>query len=104
MRVGVRLTEPALRVAEPVAAILLILVSEPGNFVIAPNPNAAGAGLARLFADAPVVDLHQVRQVVAFPAAKSRAPFAPPVDAVGKTFLENRFLRLVGNLHDAQRE
>src|SRR5437588_741638 len=60
--------------------------------------------LARLPADSPVVELHQIRQVLALPAAECKTALAPGVDAVGESYLQNRFFRPVGNLHDPQRE
>src|SRR5262249_17629198 len=102
--VGVRLPDPIPGVAQPVRAVLRTLVREPGDLVIAPDPDATRLRLPRLLADAPVVQLHQVGQVVALPAAWRQAALAPAVDAVGEAYLQGRFLRLVGNLLDPQRE
>ena len=64
----------------------------------------AGLGLAGLPAGSPVVDLNKVRQVLALPAAVCLSAFASVVDPVGEAKLEDRILRFLGNLLDAQRE
>ena len=56
MAVGVRLADPVPGVAQPVGAVLLALVREPGDLVVAPDPDAARLRLARLPAGAPVVE------------------------------------------------
>src|SRR5207244_6947940 len=72
--------------------------------VVAPDPDAAGLRLAGLAAHAPVVDLHQIRQVVARPAAGRNAALASAVDTIGEADLQNRLLRLVRRLHDSDRK
>src|SRR5262249_17644037 len=101
---GVGLADPGPGVAEPVVGIALGLVRVPGGLVVAPGPDAAGLRLAGGPAGAPVVDLDEVRQVLARPAARRDPAPAPAVEAVGEADLEDRLLRPVGDLLDPERE
>ena len=102
--IGIGGADPIPGVAEPVAAVGVVLVSEPADFVVAPNPDAAQAGSAGLLAGAPVVDFDQVRELVAGPAAGGDAAFAAAINAVGESDFQDGMLRLVGEFHDAERK
>src|ERR1700689_1342600 len=81
--VGVGGPHPMPGVAQPIGAILLVLVSEPRDLVVAPHPielASVGLGLSGLFTHAVVVELDEIGQVVARPAAGGDAALAPVVD------------------------
>src|SRR5579871_4599359 len=79
-------------------------MGKPRDFVIAPNPDAARPRLSRLFAGAPVVEFHQIGQMLALPATGRDAPFAPTIDPIGKSHLQDSFLGLIGDLHNTEWE
>src|SRR5580658_1742544 len=86
--VGVGCPHPMPGIAQPIGAILLILVSKPRDLVVAPHPielAAVGPGLSGLFTHTVVVELDEIRQVVARPAARGDPALAPVVNAVGKS-------------------
>src|SRR3954452_1852559 len=102
MTVGVGFLDPLPGVAEPVVALFLRHEGEPRDFVPAPNER----GLARLagIASAEVIELHQVRQVLARPTAGRDATLALVEDGIGITNLEDSFVRLIGDLDNPQWE
>src|SRR2546429_6058392 len=102
--VGICLPHPIPSVFQPVSAILFALMSKPGDFIITPDPDAPGVRLPWRSTDAVIVELDQIGQVLALPAAESDAALAPVVDAVGKADLQGGIQRLVRILLDAQRE
>src|ERR1700677_3884341 len=104
MAIRVGLPHPTPGVVQPIIAVLFALVGKPGDLVITPDPDAAHLRLPRLPADAPVTDLHQIGQVLTFPPAESQTAPAAAVEAVGKSYLQDCFLRTIRNLHDPQRE
>src|SRR6267142_3489247 len=77
---------------------------EPGDFVVTPNPVelAFRIRLARMLAHTVIVEFHEIRQMLARPAAESFSAFALVVNAIGKAQFQDRLLRLVWRLHDAQ--
>src|SRR5205814_2435245 len=87
-RIG--LADPAPRVMQPLVAIFLALLREPGDLVVAPDPDATGFCLPGLTTGAEVVDLHQIGKMIALPAAERDPAFAPAVDAVGKSNFQHR--------------
>jgi hypothetical protein len=89
-------------VLKPVAPVLAALVGKPGDFVIAPDPDSSRFGLAGGFADAPIIEFDQIRQVLAPLAVGSHPAFASAINAIGKACLQCRFLRMLGILHNPQ--
>src|SRR5262249_28297530 len=61
---GVRPPHPIPGIPQPVLAIRFALVREPGDLIVAPDPDASLPRLPRAPAGAPVVDLDQVREVL----------------------------------------
>src|SRR5438445_9782042 len=80
------------------------MLREPRDFIAAPDPETALAGFAGMTAAAVVVELHEIRQVLATPTTRRDAAAAAPVNGVGVTDAQLRSLRFVGNLFDPQRE
>ena len=98
--VGVGLLHPFPGVAEPVVAIGLGLEGEPGDLVPPPNERR----LARLSRVAPpeVIELDQVRQVLARPAARGDTASTLQKDGVRISDLEHPLIRMIRNLDDPQ--
>jgi len=101
-RIG--LAHPIPAVAEPVVAVLFGLLGEPGDLVVAPDPDAADLGLAGFWADAPIVELDEVGEVVAGPAGEGGAALAAVVEAVGEADFQDGFAGLIGDFHDTEGE
>jgi len=55
-------------------------------------------------AGAPVIQLHQIRKVLALPAAVSPPSLAAAIDTVDEADFEDSLLRTFGNLLDSQRK
>ena len=100
VRVG--LPDPVPGVLKPIGAVLFSLLREPGNLVVTPDPIASLSSLPGVCADAPVIEFHQIRQVFALPAAVRSSSLAAEENAVKITNLEDRLLRMAGNLLDSQ--
>src|SRR5437899_2177631 len=102
--VRVVLAHPFPRVAQPLVARVLRLLREPRDFIPAPHPEAALAGFAGMAAAAVVIELHEIRQLLATPTTRRDAAAAATVNGVGVAHAQLRLLRFVGNLLDAQRK
>lgn len=98
--VRIRLSHPIPGVAEPLAATLLALVREPADFVITPNPVAALSRFSWMSAGAPVIEFHQIRKVLALPAAVCSTSFAAEEDAIEIANLQHSLLRMLWDLLD----
>src|SRR5207253_7249158 len=102
--VRVVLAHPVPRVAQPVVTRVFRLLRKPRDFVPAPDPETALAGFAGMAAAAVVVELHEIRQMLATPTTRRDAAAAAPVNGVAVADAQLRFFRFVRNLLDAQRE
>ena len=102
--VGVGLFSASSRHSAATGRGSLALVRKPTDFVVAPDPESPLSGFPRMLAHAVVIELHQVRQVFALPAAVRSAALAAEKDAVEISDLQDGLLRMVGNFLDPQRE
>src|SRR2546426_8475976 len=102
--VRVVLTHAVPRVTQPVVARVLGLLREPRDFIPAPDPETALAGFAGMAAAAVVIELHEIRQLLATPTTRRDAAAAATVNGVGVADSQLRLFRFVRNLLDAQRE
>ena len=101
---GVVFANPLGGVAEPLVAVGFGLLGEPGDFVPAPDPELALAGLTGLATVTVVVELDEEGEVFAAPAAGSEAALAAAVDGIGVADAQLGLPRLVGQFLDAERE
>jgi len=76
-------------------------MGKPGDFVVSPAPNVARASLAGSFADAPIIEFSQERQVIAVSTAGSPVAFAAVVDSIRETHLQDGFLGILRSFSDA---
>ena len=99
-RIGI--FDPFPSVAQPIVSLVFRQKSEPGDFVPAPYKRRF-AWLAWI-TPAEIVKLHQVRQMLARPAARRDSAFAPLENRVRVANAKDTFVRLVRYFDSPQRK
>ena len=99
---GVGGFHPVPRVMQPGVTIGFGHEGEPGDLVPAPDEGRA-ARRARIVT-AKIIELHEVGQMFAGPAAGGDPAFAAQENGVSVTDLEDSLVWMVGHTHDAEGE